>query len=140
MSVKNRILSIISIFALAIMLTLVGIWAVTDLDFTVGGDITYTAPVKYNLTVIIPNSQTTEVKVSINQDEFKNFQSIATYVSTAKYLIEDVVTISLQNNFSYGLAIDCLEGEFPITLLNANSTSSIIKLSSDTKLSIGQAF
>ncbi|MBO5022389.1 MAG: leucine-rich repeat domain-containing protein [Clostridia bacterium] len=44
MSVKNRILSIISIFALAIMLTLVGIWAVTDLDFTVGGDITYKVP------------------------------------------------------------------------------------------------
>ena len=29
---------------MAIVLTFVGVWALTDLDFTVGGDITYTAP------------------------------------------------------------------------------------------------
>ncbi len=45
MSIKGKILSTISIFALAIVLTFVGVWALTDLDFTVGGNITYTAPV-----------------------------------------------------------------------------------------------
>ncbi len=44
MGIKNRILSIVSIMALAIILTFVGVWAVADLDFAVGGDITYTAP------------------------------------------------------------------------------------------------
>ncbi|MBO5022269.1 MAG: hypothetical protein J6C53_02185, partial [Clostridia bacterium] len=39
-----KILSTISFIAMAIVLTFVGVWALTDLDFTVGGDITYTAP------------------------------------------------------------------------------------------------
>ncbi len=39
-----KILSAISFIALAIVLTFVGVWALTDLDFTVGGNITYTAP------------------------------------------------------------------------------------------------
>ncbi len=39
-----KILSAISFIAMAIVLTFVGVWALTDLDFTVGGDITYTAP------------------------------------------------------------------------------------------------
>ena len=41
---KFKFFTTISFVCLAIMLTLVGIWAVTDLDFAVGGDITYTAP------------------------------------------------------------------------------------------------
>ena len=41
---KTKILSLASLIALSIVLTLVGIWAVADLDFAVGGDITYTAP------------------------------------------------------------------------------------------------
>ncbi len=44
MRVKGKFLSIASILALAIVLTLVGVWAVADLDFIVGGNITYTAP------------------------------------------------------------------------------------------------
>lgn len=40
-----KILSTISFIAMAIVLTFVGVWAITDLDFAVGGDITYTAPV-----------------------------------------------------------------------------------------------
>ncbi len=39
-----KILSTISFIVMAIVLTFVGVWALTDLDFTVGGDITYTAP------------------------------------------------------------------------------------------------
>ncbi len=39
-----KILTTISFIAMAIVLTFVGVWALTDLDFTVGGDITYTAP------------------------------------------------------------------------------------------------
>ncbi len=39
-----KILSTISFIAMAIVLTFVGVWALADLDFTVGGDITYTAP------------------------------------------------------------------------------------------------
>ncbi len=39
-----KIFSIISFIAMAIVLTFVGVWAITDLDFSVGGDITYTAP------------------------------------------------------------------------------------------------
>ncbi len=39
-----KIFSIISFIAMAIVLTFVGVWAITDLDFAVGGDITYTAP------------------------------------------------------------------------------------------------
>ncbi len=38
-----KIFSIISFIAMAIVLTFVGVWALTDLDFAVGGDITYTA-------------------------------------------------------------------------------------------------
>lgn len=41
---KFKFFTTISFVCLAIMLTLVGIWAVADLDFAVGGDITYTAP------------------------------------------------------------------------------------------------
>ncbi len=44
MTTKFKILSSISFIALAIVLTFVGVWALTDLDFTVGGNITYTAP------------------------------------------------------------------------------------------------
>ena len=44
MTTKFKILSIISFIALAVVLTFVGVWAVTDLNFMVGGDITYTAP------------------------------------------------------------------------------------------------
>jgi hypothetical protein len=40
-----KIFTAISFIAMAIVLTFVGVWALTDLDFTVGGDITYTAPV-----------------------------------------------------------------------------------------------
>ncbi len=39
-----KILTTISFIAMAIVLTFVGVWAITDLDFAVGGDITYTAP------------------------------------------------------------------------------------------------
>ncbi len=44
-----KILSAISFIAMAIVFTFVGVWALTDLDFTVGGDITYTAPKPYEL-------------------------------------------------------------------------------------------
>ena len=44
MTTKFKILSSVSFIALAIVLTFVGVWALTDLDFTVGGNITYTAP------------------------------------------------------------------------------------------------
>ncbi len=44
MTTKFKILSSISFIALAIVLTFVGVWALADLDFTVGGNITYTAP------------------------------------------------------------------------------------------------
>lgn len=44
MSITGKILSSISFIALAIVLTLVGVWAVSNLDFDVTGDITYTAP------------------------------------------------------------------------------------------------
>ncbi len=44
MTTKFKILSSISFIALAIVLTFVGVWALTDLDFTIGGNITYTAP------------------------------------------------------------------------------------------------
>ncbi len=40
-----KILTAISFIALVLALTFVGVWALTDLDFAVGGDITYTAPV-----------------------------------------------------------------------------------------------
>ncbi len=40
-----KILSAISFIALALALTFVGVWALTDLDFTVGGDITYKVPI-----------------------------------------------------------------------------------------------
>ncbi len=46
MTIKFKILSAISFISLAIVLTFVGVWAVTDLDFSVGGNITYTAPVE----------------------------------------------------------------------------------------------
>ncbi|MBO5022603.1 MAG: hypothetical protein J6C53_03935 [Clostridia bacterium] len=39
-----KMLTTISFIAMAIVLTFVGVWAITDLDFSVGGDITYTAP------------------------------------------------------------------------------------------------
>ncbi len=45
MTTKFKILSAISFISLAIVLTFVGVWALTDLDFSVGGNITYTAPV-----------------------------------------------------------------------------------------------
>ena len=41
---KFKILYTTMFVCLAMVLTLVGIWAVADLDFAVGGDITYTAP------------------------------------------------------------------------------------------------
>ncbi len=44
MTTKFKILSTISFIALAVVLTFVGVWALTDLDFIVGGNITYTAP------------------------------------------------------------------------------------------------
>ncbi len=44
MTTKFKIFSAISFIALAIVLTFVGVWALTDLDFVVGGNITYTAP------------------------------------------------------------------------------------------------
>ncbi len=44
MTTKFKILSSIAFIALAIVLTFVGVWALADLDFTVGGNITYTAP------------------------------------------------------------------------------------------------
>ena len=39
-----KIFTAISFTVMAIVLTFVGVWALTDLDFSVGGDITYTAP------------------------------------------------------------------------------------------------
>ncbi len=45
MTTKFKILSAISFVALAIVLTFVGVWALTDLDFIVGGNITYTVPI-----------------------------------------------------------------------------------------------
>ncbi len=44
MGLKGKILSSIAFMSLAIVLTFVGVWALTDLDFIVGGNITYTAP------------------------------------------------------------------------------------------------
>ncbi len=44
MSLKFKLLSTISFICLAIVLTFVGVYALTDLNFSVGGDITYTAP------------------------------------------------------------------------------------------------
>ncbi len=44
MDIKKRILSVGLILALIAVLSLVGVWAVSDLDFAVGGDITYKAP------------------------------------------------------------------------------------------------
>ncbi len=44
MTTKLKILSTISFIALAIVITFVGVWAITDLNFAVCGDITYTAP------------------------------------------------------------------------------------------------
>lgn len=44
MTTKFKILSAISFIAMAIVVTFVGVWAITDLDFSVGGDITYPAP------------------------------------------------------------------------------------------------
>ncbi len=44
MGIKFKIVSMLSFVALAIVLTFVGVWAIADLDFVVGGNITYTAP------------------------------------------------------------------------------------------------
>ncbi len=44
MTTKFKILSSVAFIALAVVLTFVGVWALTDLDFSVGGNITYTAP------------------------------------------------------------------------------------------------
>lgn len=44
MTTKFKILTSITFIALAIVLTFVGVWAIADLDFAVGGDITYIAP------------------------------------------------------------------------------------------------
>ncbi len=53
MTTKFKILSSISFIALAVVLTFVGVWALTDLDFAVGGNITYTAPeVEYDPVLI----------------------------------------------------------------------------------------
>lgn len=55
MSKIVKIFQIISFACLGLMLTFVGVWAMTDLDFTVGGDITYTAPQSsqgYDVTIV----------------------------------------------------------------------------------------
>ncbi len=49
MSKTFKIFTAISFIAMAIVLTFVGVWALTDLDFAVGGDITYTAPLPHGL-------------------------------------------------------------------------------------------
>ncbi len=45
MSLKGKIFSALAFLSLAVVVTLVGVWAVTGFDFVVGGNITYTAPV-----------------------------------------------------------------------------------------------
>ncbi len=59
-----KIFSIISFIAMAIVLTFVGVWALTDLDFAVGGDITYTAPTP---------------KINLQQDDNGFYVTMGTY-------------------------------------------------------------
>ncbi len=44
MKTRTKLLTLISLLCLTMVLFMVGVWALTDLDFAVGGDITYTAP------------------------------------------------------------------------------------------------
>ncbi len=116
MSTKFKILSTISFIALAIVLTFVGVWALTDFDFVVGGNITYTAPAS-------------EVK---DVSEYPTLQFYVTD-STAK-------TVSVQQNTSNKptgelvIPSKVLSGgeEYSVTSINYLSSGTLLQLPSQT--------
>ncbi len=127
MSVKNRILSIISIFALAIMLTLVGIWAVTDLDFIVGGDITYTAPEKgYTISLEFQTFGASKIECSVNEREYENCSTLTAGKRVVE--IENVSSISFKNVSSDTCELATSEN---FIFLYPNQETDVIKITID---------
>ena len=128
MGVKYKILTTITFICMAIMLTLVGIWAVADLGFAVGGDITYEAPKGgYSVTMSFMSGGTTDISVSKNGEDFIVLSDIPTNPPPYRTL-ENVETLIIKNLSQYDCEITCYSGEFPETLIKANSQTPVIYL------------
>ncbi len=86
-----KIFLIISFACLGLMLTFVGVWATANLDFSVGGDITYTAPQSsqgYEVTIVDMTGKPPgpiTVAIYINDENKGNYGICSTVWDTLSY-------------------------------------------------------
>ncbi len=129
MTTKFKILSAISFIALAIALTFVGVWAMTDLDFSVGGNITYTAPAQQGYTVFITHQKFAHF-TGFNVNIYVNGELAGelTYEGKETYTFEDVneLTFTITNNPD--------RGTFYVGSISFREGSQTISITQDTTI------
>ena len=96
-----KIFQVLSFACLGLLLTFVGVWAMTNLDFSVGGDITYTAPPSsQGYEVTINNAKGTispcRVKLYINESTNDELYSLGSSANWETLSYTDVKNVKIE--------------------------------------------
>ncbi len=113
----SKIFSALSFVCLALLLSLVGVWALADLNFAVGGDITYTAPTQdngYDVTInnFVGIHGPTSFDLYINDEKTNSLWLAASSWSSLSFSDVKNVKVTIINN---------LEGEIVILVDQNNN-------------------